>query len=127
MDALKELVKGLPPDLKQEVEDFARFLLERRARKSEGKAEQDEASTVRDHREQYASSEQVRALPELVQLLPSEMQQEVRDFIEFLLEKRLKKPRGKPTFEWAGALKDLRDQYTSVELQHKISDWRISK
>ena len=124
MDALKELVKGLPPDLKQEVEDFARFLLERRARKSEGKAEQDGASAVRDHREQYASSEQVRALPELVQLLPSEMQQKVRDFVEFLLEKRLKKPRGKPTFEWAGALKDLRDQYTSVELQHKIAEWR---
>ena len=82
---------------------------------------------MRDHREQYASSEQVRALPELVQLLPSEMQQEVRDFIEFLLEKRLKKPRGKPTFEWAGALKHLRDQYTSVELQHKISDWRIAE
>jgi len=53
------------------------------------------------------------------------MQQQVQDYIEFLLEKRLKKPRGKPTFEWAGALKDLRDQYTSVELQHRISDWRI--
>jgi hypothetical protein len=37
MDPLKELVKGLPPDLK-EVEDFARFLLERSARKAEGKA-----------------------------------------------------------------------------------------
>jgi len=54
------------------------------------------------------------------------MQQKVRDFIEFLLEKHLKKPRGKPTFEWAGALKDLRDQYTSVGL-HKISDWRTAE
>lgn len=71
-------------------------------------------------------SDQVKTLPELVQLLPSEMQPEVRDFIEFLLEKRQKKPRAKPTFEWAGALKDLRHQYTSVGLQHKISDWRIA-
>jgi hypothetical protein len=39
MDPPKELAKGLPPDLKQEIEDFARFLLERRARKSEGKAD----------------------------------------------------------------------------------------
>jgi len=27
-------------------------------------------------------------------------------------------------FEWQGALKDLRSQYTSVELQHRISDMR---
>ena len=73
---------------------------------------------MRDYREQYT------ALPELGQSLPSEMQQQVQDYIEFLLKKR-QKPRGKPTFEWAGALKDLRDQYTSVELQHRISDWRI--
>lgn len=55
------------------------------------------------------------------ELLP-ELQQEVEDFVEFLVKKRLKKPRGKPNFGWAGALKDLLDQYTSVELQHKISE-----
>lgn len=59
--------------------------------------------------------------------LPPELQQEVEDFIEFLREKRLKRPRGKPTFSWAGALRDLRDKYTSVELQHKISEWRIGE
>lgn len=69
--------------------------------------------------------EHPRTLEELIRELPPELQQEVRDFIEFLVEKRVRRPRGKPKFDWAGALKDLRDQYTSVELQHKISEWRI--
>ena len=69
--------------------------------------------------------EHTRTLEELIRELPPELQQEVRDFIEFLVEKRVRRPRGKPKFDWAGALKDLRDQYTSVELQHKISEWRI--
>ena len=34
-------------------------------------------------------------------------------------------PRKKPKFDWAGSLKALRDQYTSVELQKVASDLRI--
>ena len=34
-------------------------------------------------------------------------------------------PRKKPKFDWAGSLKELRDQYTSVELQKVASDLRI--
>jgi hypothetical protein len=67
----------------------------------------------------------MEALKEFVEKLPPDLQQEVKDFIEFLLEKRAKKTRGKPKFDWAGALEDLRNKYTSVELQHKISNWRI--
>ena len=119
MNPLEELIQQLPPDLEQEAGDFVRFL-NKRARQQGQTSEQGQASALRDYREQYTT------LPELVQSLPSEMQQEVRDFVEFLLEKRLK-PHGKPTFEWAGALRDLRDQYTSVELQHRISDWRIQE
>ena len=62
---------------------------------------------------------------ELIKQLSPELQQEVIDFAEFLQEKREKKHREKPLFKWAGALKDLRDQYTSIELQHEISKWRI--
>ena len=36
-----------------------------------------------------------------------------------------RKTKKKPRFDWAGALKDLRARYTSVELQHKIAEWRI--
>lgn len=34
-------------------------------------------------------------------------------------------PRKKPKFDWAGSLKELRDQYTSVELQKVASDLRV--
>lgn len=33
--------------------------------------------------------------------------------------------RKKPNFDWAGGLKELRDEYTSVELQKKASKWRV--
>ena len=69
--------------------------------------------------------EEQRPLGKLVEQLAPKLQEQVRDFVTSLLEKRAKKPRGKPRFDWSGALKDLRDQYTSVELQHKISEWRI--
>jgi galactose-1-phosphate uridylyltransferase len=57
----------------------------------------------------------------LIKQLPPELQEEVKDFVEFLLEKK-KKQRRKLKMNWAGALKDLRDKYTSFELQHKISE-----
>jgi hypothetical protein len=66
----------------------------------------------------------IKTIEEQLRDLPPELQQEVADFIEFLVEKRLKRARAKPTFGWAGALQDLRDRYTSVKLQHEISEWR---
>lgn len=68
-----------------------------------------------------------RRLDELVKGLPPEIRKEVKEFVASLIQKRQKKPSGKLKFDWAGALKDLRDQYTSVELQHKISEWRIGE
>jgi len=67
----------------------------------------------------------MEALKEIVEKVPPDLQQEVKDFIEFLLEKRARKNGGKPKFDWAGAFANLRNQYTSVELQHEISKWRI--
>jgi len=69
----------------------------------------------------------MKSTEEMIKDLPPELQQEVRDFVQSLVEKRVPKPRGKPRFDWAGSLKELRDQYTSVELQHKISQWRIGE
>ena len=59
-----------------------------------------------------------------IEELPPDLQKEVGDFVEFLAGKKTRKLRGKPKFGWAGTLKDLCKQYTSVELQHKISNWR---
>jgi galactose-1-phosphate uridylyltransferase len=68
----------------------------------------------------------MQKLETLIKQLPPELQEEVKDFVEFLLEKK-KKPRRKLKMNWAGALKDLKSKYTSVELQHKILDWRIGE
>lgn len=65
----------------------------------------------------------MQTLKELVEQLPPELQQEVRDFVEFLLERRIPKRKGELKLDWRGALRDLREKYTSVELQHKILEW----
>ena len=65
-----------------------------------------------------------KPLEELVKELPPEFQEEVRDFVEFLLEKRGREPGRKLRQDWAGALRDYRDQYTSLELQKKALEWR---
>ena len=66
----------------------------------------------------------IRTFEEIFKALPPEFQKEVIDFAEFLLEKRSQKPGGKLTQSWAGALRDYRDQYTSLELQKKAMEWR---
>lgn len=61
---------------------------------------------------------------DLIKALPPDLQREVEDFVRFLLEKRVKK-RGKILRQdWAGALRDFRDQFTSLELQKKALEWR---
>jgi hypothetical protein len=65
-----------------------------------------------------------KLLQELVQELPPDMRAEVRDFIEFLLAKRGRRPRETLRQDWAGALRDYRQQYTSLELQRQSLSWR---
>lgn len=67
--------------------------------------------------------EQIQPVDTIVQMLPFEIQEQVRDFIEFLLERRVRKPKVKLRLDWRGALRDLRDQYTAVELEHKALEW----
>jgi hypothetical protein len=57
METMEELIKRLPPDLQKEVEDFARFLLERHAQKRDGKLQQDWAGALREYRDQFTSLE----------------------------------------------------------------------
>lgn len=61
----------------------------------------------------------MKSIEEKIKELPPELQQEVEDFVNFLIEKRVCKSKGQLKFDWRGALRDLR-QYTSVELQHEI-------
>lgn len=74
---------------------------------------------------------QARSLEELVQALPAEARKEVWDFVEFLVEKWSRQPQEKQARsggplrqDWAGALRDYRAQYTSLELEQKALEWR---
>jgi len=57
----------------------------------------------------------------MIDKLPPELQNEVKDFVEFLLEKKVRKDKygKKLRQDWAGALRDYREQYTALELQKK--------
>jgi len=62
-------------------------------------------------------------LEELIRELPPEFHKEAEDFLEFLIAKRARQPTGALKLDWHGALRHLRDKYTSVELQHKALVW----
>ena len=66
----------------------------------------------------------MKTLEELVKELPPAMQEEVRKFAQFLLEKRVKVKKKFLSQTWACGLKEFRDQYTSLELQKKALEWR---
>jgi len=64
----------------------------------------------------------VNSLIEMIVSLPPELQQEVQEFVEFVYQRHTR--RAEPLrLDWRGALRDLREKYTSVELQHQIRDW----
>jgi mRNA-degrading endonuclease RelE of RelBE toxin-antitoxin system len=50
-----------------------------------------------------------KELKELIDQLPPEFQEEVRDFVEFLLERKARKRGRKLRQDWAGALEALPD------------------
>ena len=65
-------------------------------------------------------AEQARPIEDLVRTLGPEQQEAVRRFIEALASKRDHTPTPEPVFRWAGALPDMRERFTSVELQHAL-------
>ena len=66
----------------------------------------------------------MQTLKDLIEQLPPELQEEVRDFVQFLLNKKVHKRGRKLRQDWAGALREYRSQYTSLELQRKALEWR---
>jgi hypothetical protein len=65
----------------------------------------------------------MKPLEEMIKELPPELQQEVRDFAEFLLETKVRRKQKKLRMTWAGGLREFRDQFTSLELQKKALEW----
>ena len=65
-----------------------------------------------------------RPLSELVEELPPDARQEVRDFVEFLISKHGRAAGKKLRQDWAGALQEYREEYSALELQKKALGWR---
>lgn len=65
----------------------------------------------------------VQTIKDLLEKLPPDLQQEVKDFAEFLIDKKVRKKQKKLRMTWAGALREYRDQFTSLELQKKAIEW----
>jgi len=63
-------------------------------------------------------------LKQQIDRLPTELQAEVEEYVDNLVKEYEREGRTRPTFQWTGALQDLGNRYTSVELQHKVSEWR---
>ena len=62
-------------------------------------------------------------LEEVIKNLPPELRKEVQDFAQFLLQTRVQRKRRKLRLSWAGALREYRDRFTSLELQRKALEW----
>ena len=58
--------------------------------------------------------------------LPEDLRREVLDYMEFLLKKyKDKENKAKGfKFDWEGGLSELREKFSSVELQHRALEWR---
>ncbi len=67
----------------------------------------------------------VETLTKTLYKLPAEARREVEDFAEFLLSRHEPRPSRKPRLDWKGALRDLKDQHTSVALQHGALEWWV--
>ena len=66
----------------------------------------------------------MKKIEELMKELPSELQQEVQDFAQYLVDTKVRRrKRKKLRLTWAGGLSEFRDQFTSLELQKKALEW----
>ena len=57
--------------------------------------------------------------------LPNDLKKEVLNFIDFLITKKKRKiVSSRFNFDWEGSLSDIKNKYSSVNLQHKSMEWR---
>jgi len=62
----------------------------------------------------------------IIRDMPFSLKKEVLDYSEYLLKKYRKRKIQEQgfSFDWEGGLLELKDDLTSVQLQHKINEWR---
>ena len=66
----------------------------------------------------------LKSIEHKIHNLPPTLIDEVELYLDFLLQKFKVPPKGKLKQSWAGALKEYRSEFTSIELQKKALDWR---
>ena len=69
-------------------------------------------------------SKVLKRIEKMIEELPPELLQEVEGFVNSLKKKRVRNAARKLRQDWAGALRDYRSHYTSLELQKKALEWR---
>lgn len=65
----------------------------------------------------------VDAVEPAIRKLPPELQREVLKYIEAISKLAGERHHGTMKFLWAGCCEDMKNDYTSVQLQKKILDW----
>jgi hypothetical protein len=60
----------------------------------------------------------------IIKNLPAELVPEVERYLVSLLERQARTSGRRLRQDWAGALRDYRDRYTSLELERKALEWR---
>ena len=70
-----------------------------------------------------ARDQGAKRIEDKIRKLSPDLRKEVEDFVQSLLEGRARQPKKQLKLRWRGALRDLKDKYTSVELQHRILQW----
>jgi hypothetical protein len=88
-----------------------------------GPAERTKATRGSVAMENTAVQKRDANIEEAIRLLPPELQDQVRDFIRSLLDDQPYDQEPKPKLDWRGALRELREQYTSIELEDKALEW----
>lgn len=63
-------------------------------------------------------------IEEMAKNLPPDLRIQVQNFMEFLIERKKQNRRTIMRQDWAGALRDVKPEYTSVDLQKKALEWR---
>ncbi|MFA5268628.1 MAG: DUF2281 domain-containing protein [Methanoregula sp.] len=63
-------------------------------------------------------------IEEMAKKLPPDLRIQVQNFMEFLLERKKQNRRTTMRQDWAGALRDIKSEYTSLDLQKKALEWR---
>ena len=64
------------------------------------------------------------ALIQSIREMPPDRQQELEDFVMFLVKRSPPSPRRKLRQDWAGALREFKKSFSAIELQKKAQEWR---